>query len=92
MASSPTMEEQTADLGQRLARMYGSGVAVEYVDIFSLRMEQFPSVRQIIDRMNVPLPIIGFNGEARIAGGISMEMIGKELEKRGVLHRVNPPD
>ena len=59
-------------------------MAAEYVDIFSLRMEQFPAVRQVIDMMNVPLPVIGFNGEARIAGGISIEMISEELEKRGL--------
>ena len=78
------------DLGEWLARTYGSGVAAEYVDIFSLRMEQFPAVRPLIDRMNVPLPIIGFNGEARIAGGISVDMISKELEKRGFLPRDEP--
>jgi hypothetical protein len=79
------MEEQTADLDQWLARTYGGSVAAEYIDVFSPRMEQFPAVRQIIDRMNLPLPVIGFNGEARIAGGIALDMIGKELEKRGVL-------
>jgi len=84
------MEEQTAELGQWLARTYGESVAAEYVDIFSLRMEQFPAVRMVIDRMNAPLPVIGFDGEARIAGGISMEMIAKELEKRGVLPREAP--
>lgn len=60
------------------------------MDIFSLRMEQFPAVRNLIDQMNLPLPVIGFSGEARIAGGISVDMIGAELKKRGVLPRHEP--
>lgn len=84
VASPPTMEEQAADLGQRLARYYGGDVAVEYVDIFSRRMGEFSSVLQVVSRGNVPLPVIGFDGEARFAGGISVEMISEELEKRGL--------
>ncbi len=78
------MEEQTADLGRRLTRYYGDGVQVEYIDVFSLRMEEFPGVQRAIDRLNAPLPITAFNGEPRIAGGISIEKISKELEERGL--------
>lgn len=84
------MEEQTADLGQRLARYYGGGVGVEYVDVFSRRMGKFPSVLRVIIRGNVPLPVIGFNGEARFAGGISVEVISEELEKRGLVSLEDP--
>jgi len=79
------MEERAADLGQTLARCYGNGVTVEYVDAFSLRMGEFPSVQRLIDRGNVPLPIIAFDGQAKIAGGIPVEMITEELEKRGLV-------
>ena len=82
---SSSMDEQAAELGQRLARYYGNDVAVEYVDIFSRRMGEFPSVLRVIGRGNVPLPVIGFIGEARLAGGISIEMISEELEKMGVV-------
>jgi hypothetical protein len=84
------MEERAADLGRTLARYYGDGVVVEYVDVLSLRMAQFPSVRRIVDRGNVPLPVIAFNGEAKIAGGIWVEMISEELEKRGLVPLEGP--
>ena len=84
-AGLPTMEEQTTDLGQRLAHYYGANVAVEYVDIFSKRMDEFPSALRVVSRGNVPLPIIGFNGEAKFAGGISVEMISEELEELGLV-------
>ncbi len=83
--ATPTLEEQTAELGRWLVQAYGERVSAEYVDIFSQRMEQFPVVRRLIERMNVALPVTAFNGEARLAGGIAPDMIGKELEKRGVL-------
>jgi len=78
------MEEQTADLGRRLVRYYGDGVGVEYIDVISLRMEEFPWVQRAIDRLNLPLPIVAFNGEPRIAGGLPIEKISKELEERGI--------
>jgi hypothetical protein len=86
------MEERAADLGRTLAHHYGNGVTVEYVDAFSLRMEAFPSVQRIIGRGNVPLPVIAFDGQAKIAGGISVEMITAELEKRGFVPLKAPPE
>ncbi len=78
------MEEQTAELGRKLARFYGDGVAVEYVEVLSPRMDEFPYVQRLVFSMNVALPVIAFDGQARIAGGISLPMITEELEKRGV--------
>jgi len=78
------MEEQTADLGRSLARYYGDGVAVEYIDVFSPRMADFPLAQRAVFTMNVNLPVIAFDGQPRIAGGISIEMISEELEKRGL--------
>lgn len=86
------MEERAVDLGRTLARYYGNGVTVEYVDAFSLRMGEFPSVQRIVSRGNVPLPVIAFNGQAKIAGGISMEMISEELENRGFVPLEAPPE
>ena len=86
------MEEQTVDLGRRLVRYYGDGVGLEYIDVFSLRMGEFPWVQRAIDRLNIPLPIVAFNGEPRIAGGISIEKISQELEKRGLVPLEAPPE
>ena len=63
---------------------------MEYVDVFSERMEEFPSVLRVVDRGNVPLPVIGFDGMARFAGGISVEMIGQELKKMGLVPLTEP--
>jgi len=78
------MEEQTADLGRRLAHYYGDGVGVEYVDVLSPRMAEFPLAQRAVFMMNASLPVIAFDGRPRIAGGISIGMISEELEKRGL--------
>lgn len=85
MVCSPDMEEQAADLGRRLARYYGDSVRVEYVDVLSSRLDEFPVARRLVYLNNVSLPIIAFDGQPRIVGGISIAMISEELEKRGVL-------
>ena len=90
MICSPDMEEQTADLGQRLARYYGDSVEVEYVDVLTPRLEEFPLAQRLVYMTNVSLPIIAFDGQPRIVGGISIEMISEELEKRGVMP-LEPP-
>jgi hypothetical protein len=78
------MEEQAADLAGRLARYYGNGVRVEYIDVFSPRMGQFPLAQRAVFALGFELPIVAFDGQPRIAGGISIEMISEELEKRGI--------
>lgn len=54
------------------------------MDVFSPRIDDFPMARRAVFAMNVPLPVIAFDGEPKIAGGISIEMISEELEKRGL--------
>jgi len=86
------MEEQTADLGRRLARYYGDGVEVEYVDVLSPRLEEFPLAQRLVFMTNVPLPVIAFDGQPRIVGGISIAMISEELEKRGLMPLEQPAE
>jgi hypothetical protein len=64
------MEEQVASLGQRLARYYGNGVRVEYIDVLSDRMYEFPLVQRAVFGMGFDLPIVAFDGQPRIAGGM----------------------
>ncbi len=71
-------------LGRDLAARYGAAVAVEYVDVYSPQMPQHPEVMHLLFGGNVPLPIISLNGEPRLAGGISLPMIGEEIEQLGV--------
>jgi hypothetical protein len=41
---------------------------------------------------NVSLPIIAFDGQPRIVGGISIPMISEELERRGVMPLDQPAE
>lgn len=79
-----SLEQQTADLGRRLATYYGSAVAVEYIDLVSPRMSQYPNVLFLVRQRNLPLPVVSINGKPKFAGGISVERISEELEKLGV--------
>lgn len=47
-------------------------------------MGDFPLAERAVFAMGVRLPVVAFDGQPRIAGGISVEMIGEELEKRGL--------
>lgn len=78
------MEQQAADLEQRLAGYYGNQVSVEYIDVFSPRIKEFPLAERAVFGMGVSLPVVAFDGQPRIAGGLSIEMISLELEKRGI--------
>ena len=85
MTSPPTIEEQAADLEQRLARYYGNRVSVEYIDVFSPRIHDFPLAQRAVFALGVSLPVVAFDGQPRIAGGLPIEMISSELEKRGIV-------
>lgn len=73
------MEEQAADLGRRLARYYGHGTDVEYIDVFSPRMEEFPLAHRAVFMMNVNLPVIAFDGQPRIAGGMQRADLTRQI-------------
>ena len=70
---------------QMLAGYYGDRVRVEYIDIVSTRMQDFPVAQRAVFGMGVSLPVVAFDGQPRIAGGLSIEMISSELEKRGIV-------
>ncbi len=46
-------------------------------------MGDFPLAERAIFAMGVRLPVVAFDGQPKIAGGISLQMISEELEKRG---------
>ena len=54
---------------------------MEYIDIFSTRMDEFPLAQRAVFAMHVPLPVVAFDGQPRIAGGLSIELISSELEE-----------
>lgn len=51
---------------------------------FPPRMDEFPLAQRAVLAMRVPLPVVAFDSQPNIAGGISIEMISEELEKRGL--------
>ncbi len=84
----PTLGEQAADLGRKLAEYYGDSVVVEYVDIFSPEMADHPAVFELLSSRNLPLPLIAINDEPRFAGGISLEVVSEALESDGLVSPV----
>jgi hypothetical protein len=82
---APTIAQQAADLEQRLTPYYGDQVRVEYIDVLSPRMREFPLAQRAVFATRVPLPVVALDGQPRIAGSLSIEMISSELEKRGIV-------
>ncbi|MGQ9681418.1 MAG: hypothetical protein ACUVX9_02655 [Anaerolineae bacterium] len=68
----------------RLSQYYGPRVVVQFVDIFSPQMLDYPEALHLLNRENIPLPLVSVDGEPKFAGGISLEMISEEIEKLGV--------
>ena len=68
-----------------MQRHYGPRVTVEYVDVFSPQMLDYPDVLRLLSQRNIPLPLISLDSKPTFAGGISIEMITEELEKLGLV-------
>ncbi|MHB0871190.1 MAG: hypothetical protein ACYC66_06675 [Chloroflexota bacterium] len=47
-------------------------------------MSEYPNVLMLVNQRGLTLPIVGFNGKPKFAGGLSMERISEELERLGV--------
>lgn len=68
-----------------LKKSFGDQIEVRYIDIFmSSEIESYPEVLSAVMAGQAPLPITCVNGEPKIAGGISIPMILKELESLGL--------
>ncbi len=78
------MEQQTAALREALTGRYGDAVTVEYIDIYSEQMPEYPNVLRLLLRGDIAVPIISLNGEPTFAGGIAQDMIEEELQTRGL--------
>ncbi len=83
-AAPQTTEEQAAELSSRLAKHYGAGVQVQYVDVFSPQMQEHPTALRILNMGGYPLPFVAIDGKLMFAGGIELEAISAELEQAGV--------
>lgn len=84
---SPAMGEQTADLERRLAHLCGDCVEVEYMGVSSTPIHEFPLARWTVFVVGLSLPVVAFDGQPRIAGIISIEMIS---QSRSNIHSQPP--
>lgn len=79
-----SMEEMAEALKGIMAQMHGDRVEVRYVDLFSEEVTSYPHVLDLVMNKGVPLPVICINGTPKLAGGISLPIIEKELSALGV--------
>ncbi len=79
------MADQAAAVETELKRSFGDQIEVRYIDIFmSAEINSYPNVIAAVMAGQAPLPITCIDGQPKIAGGISVPMIKKELESLGL--------
>jgi len=79
------MRDQVEAVASILKQKFGEQIEVEYIDAFSPPDgETIQQVMLMVMSGRAALPITIIDGEPKIAGGISIPMIEKELESLGV--------
>jgi hypothetical protein len=79
------MTEQAAAVEAELKKNFGEQIEVCYIDIFmSSEIESYPEVLSAVMAGQAPLPVVCVNGKPKVAGGISVPVIVKELESLGL--------
>jgi hypothetical protein len=81
-----TIEEDAEVLESLLNRRYEGGIKVEGINIDSDKIEDFPTIKKIIDE-GVELPIATINDELKFIGSIPLELLKFEIEKLGIKPR-----
>lgn len=72
------MKDEAAELGQTLKEKFGEKVTVKFIDITSDEFADYPEIKEILDRVRLPLTVI--NGSPRLHGGIAPDMIIDAVE------------
>lgn len=72
------MKDEAAELGQTLEEKFGEKVTVKFIDITSDEFADYPEIKEILDRVRLPLTVI--NGSPRLRGGIAPDMIIDAVE------------
>lgn len=68
-----------------LKKSFGDRIEVRYIDVYmSPEIDSYPQVLGAIMTGQAPLPLTCIDGEPKMAGGISIPMILKELESLGL--------
>ena len=73
------MKEADENLGNSLSQKFGQAVKFAYVDVKSEEMKNYPDVAAILNKVNLPLVVIG--GKPRFHGGITLSKIEKLVDE-----------
>lgn len=81
-----SIKEDAEVLEALLNRRYAGGIKVEGIDIRSERMQEFPEVKNYIEKEGASL--VGMiNDEIRFIDDVPLPLIKMEIEKRGMVER-----
>jgi hypothetical protein len=72
------MKDDAEDLGVTLKEKFGDKVAVTFIDVISDEFENYPDIKEILDKVRLPLTVI--NGKPRFHGGLAPDMITDAVE------------
>lgn len=61
-----------------LKERFGDKVAVTFIDVISDEFENYPDIKEILDKVRLPLTVI--NGKPRYHGGLAPDMITDAVE------------
>lgn len=72
------MKDDAEDLGVTLKAKFGDKVAVTFIDVISDEFENYPDIKEILEKVRLPLTVI--NGKPRFHGGLAPDMITDAVE------------
>lgn len=72
------MKDDAEELGVTLKERFGDKVAVTFIDVISDEFENYPDIKEILDKVRLPLTVI--NGKPRYHGGLAPDMITDAVE------------
>lgn len=74
-----SMDKQAGDLKYALVDKFGETIKFRYIDVASDEMKDYPEIRQILNRVHLPLTVI--DGKPRFHGGLSFEKISSAISE-----------
>ena len=57
---------------------FGDKVEVKFVDVTSEELQDYPEIKEILDKVRLPLTVI--NGKPKFHGGLAPDMIADAVE------------
>lgn len=74
-----SMDKQAGELKYALVDKFGEKIKFRYIDVASEEMKDYPEIRQILNRVHLPLTVI--DGKPRFHGGLSFEKISGAISE-----------